>query len=75
MRYLVYRQSRGGVVIDEVLGEEFDGVLVSDFYGTYTRGGTSPDESGLDASVACHPLTEGTAPARYGGGGMGARGA
>ena len=35
VRYLLYRPSRGGAVVEEVLGEEFDGVLVSDFYGTY----------------------------------------
>ena len=35
VRYLLYRPSRGGAVVVEVLGEEFDGVLVSDFYGAY----------------------------------------
>jgi len=35
VRYLLYRPSRGGAVVEEVLGEEFDGVLVSDFYGAY----------------------------------------
>lgn len=34
-RYFLYRPSRGGAVVEEVLGEEFDGVLVSDFYGAY----------------------------------------
>ena len=35
VRYFLYRQSRAGAVVEEVLGEEFDGVLVSDFYGAY----------------------------------------
>ena len=35
VRYLLYRPSRAGAVVEEVLGEEFDGVLVSDFYGAY----------------------------------------
>ena len=35
VRYLLYRPSRGGAVVEEVLGEEFDGVLVTDFYGAY----------------------------------------
>jgi len=35
VRYFLYRQSRGGAVVEEVLGEEFDGVLGSDFYGAY----------------------------------------
>lgn len=34
VRYLLYRPSRAGAV-EEVLGEEFDGVLVSDFDGAY----------------------------------------
>jgi hypothetical protein len=33
--YFVHRQSRASSVVREVLGEEFDGVLVSDFYGGY----------------------------------------
>jgi len=35
VRYFLYRPSRGGAVVEEVLGEEFDGVLISDFYGGY----------------------------------------
>ncbi len=35
VRYLLYRPSRAGAVVEEVLGEEFDGVVVSDFYGAY----------------------------------------
>jgi hypothetical protein len=34
-RYLLYRKSRGRQVVREVLGDEFTGVLVSDFYGSY----------------------------------------
>jgi transposase len=34
-RYYTYRHSRGSVVVKEVLGEEFTGVLVSDFYAAY----------------------------------------
>jgi transposase len=35
VRYYLYRKSRAGTVVQEVLGEEFDGVVVSDFYGAY----------------------------------------
>jgi hypothetical protein len=35
VRYFLYRKSRAGTVVEEVLGEEFGGVLVSDFYGAY----------------------------------------
>lgn len=35
IRYYIYRKSRSATVVKEVLGEEFDGVLVSDFYGGY----------------------------------------
>lgn len=34
-RYLLYRKSRGSPVVREVLGDTFEGVLVSDFYGAY----------------------------------------
>lgn len=34
-RYLLYRKSRGSPVVKEVLGDTFQGVLVSDFYGAY----------------------------------------
>ena len=36
VRYFVYRQSRSGQVAKEVLGELFDGVVVSDFYCGYS---------------------------------------
>ena len=35
VRYFLYRSSRGGPVVEEVLGDEFEGVLVSGFYGAY----------------------------------------
>lgn len=35
VRYFLYRASRGGAVVEEVLGGEFEGVLGSDFYGAY----------------------------------------
>jgi transposase len=35
VRYFTHRLSRGSVVVTEVLGEEFAGTLVSDFYGAY----------------------------------------
>ena len=35
MRYFLYRPGRGRTVVEEVLGEKFEGVLVSDFYGAY----------------------------------------
>ena len=35
VRYFLRRGSRGSKVVAEVLGDEFDGVLVSDFYGAY----------------------------------------
>ena len=35
VRCLLRRASRGRQAIAEVLGDEFEGVLVSDFYGAY----------------------------------------
>jgi hypothetical protein len=35
VRYYIYRKSRSGCVVKEVLGSEFEGVVVSDFYGGY----------------------------------------
>ena len=35
VRYFLYRRSRSAEVVKEVLGEEFGGVVVSDFYGAY----------------------------------------
>ena len=35
VRYFLYRQTRGQRVVKEVLGEDFEGVLVTDFYAAY----------------------------------------
>ena len=35
LRYFVYRQSRASSVVTEALGDGFEGVVVSDFYGGY----------------------------------------
>jgi hypothetical protein len=35
VRYFLYEQSRASAVVKEALGDEFAGVLVSDFYGAY----------------------------------------
>jgi len=35
LRYFLYDRSRAGLVAREVLGEAFEGVVVSDFYGGY----------------------------------------
>jgi hypothetical protein len=35
LRYFIYRKSRAASVVTEVLGEAFEGVVVSDFYGGY----------------------------------------
>jgi hypothetical protein len=35
LRYFVYRKSRAASVVREVLGEAFEGVVVSDVYGAY----------------------------------------
>ena len=35
-RYFEYHQSRAGQVAKEMLGDEFAGILVSDFYGAYS---------------------------------------
>ena len=34
-RYYTYRKSRGSVIVAEVLSEEFEGTLVTDFYAAY----------------------------------------
>jgi hypothetical protein len=34
-RYYTYRRSRGSVVVQEVLSDEFEGTLVTDFYAAY----------------------------------------
>jgi transposase len=35
LRYFVYGKSRSASVVKEVLGEQFEGVVVLDFYGAY----------------------------------------
>src|SRR5438128_3662939 len=35
LRYFLYRKSRASALVKEVLGDEFEGVVVSDFYGAY----------------------------------------
>ena len=35
VRYFLHRSGRSRHVVEEVLGDEFEGVLVSDFYGAY----------------------------------------
>ncbi len=35
VRYFLYRKSRSASVVKEVLGDDFQGVVVSDFYGGY----------------------------------------
>lgn len=37
LRLFEYRRSRGGEIVTELLGGDFGGVLVSDFYGGYNR--------------------------------------
>ena len=37
LRYFLYRASRSGEIVNEVLGEAFEGTLVTDFYAGYNR--------------------------------------
>jgi transposase len=37
VRYFQYRKTRGGIVAEEVLGKEFQGKTVCDFYAAYNR--------------------------------------
>lgn len=37
VRYFERQESRGGEVVEEVLGSDYEGVIVSDFYGAYNR--------------------------------------
>jgi len=37
LRCFVHRKSRAGVVAEELLGEDFDKILIADFYGGYNR--------------------------------------
>ena len=51
VRCFLRRASRGGPVVEEVLGDEFDGVLVSDFYGAYNV------HQGLHQRCWTHPVS------------------
>ncbi len=55
------RRGRGKAVVDEVLGEEFAGVLVSDFYAAYHT--TVPNNAAgpicCGTSTTCAPSTRG----------------
>ena len=35
VRYLTYQKTRGSIVVQKVVGDAFEGVLVSDFYSSY----------------------------------------
>ncbi len=58
VRYFLYRKSRAGAVVEEVLGEEFDGVLVSDFYGAYNVHAGEHQRCWPHLLRAIHELTE-----------------
>ena len=60
VRYLLYRPSRGGAVEEEVLGEEFYGVLVSDFYGAYNVYQGPHQRCWVHLLRAMHQLRSGT---------------
>ena len=51
VRCFLRRASRGGPVVAEVLGDEFEGVLVSDFYGAYNV------HQGLHQRCWTHPVS------------------
>ena len=65
VRYYVYHHSRSGDVVAEVLGTDFAGVLVSDFYGAYN--GKAPHQQrcwvhllrDLHDLKAAHPTDKG----------------
>ena len=68
------RRGRGGEVVDEALGEEFGGILASDFYAAYDH------YPGLKATVlgppaAGHPQAEGAVPGGCSAGEVGQRSA
>ena len=65
------RRGRGGVVVDEVLGESFEGILVSDFYVAYhhypglkQRCWAHPRSGSGAGSAAGHSRAEGLVPRR-----------
>lgn len=59
VHYLLYRPSRAGAAVEEVLGEEFDGVLVSDFHGVYNVYQGPHQRCWVHLSRAIHQLKEG----------------
>ena len=63
LRYFL-RRGRAKAVVDEVLGEEFAGVLVSDFYAAYHHydGPKQSASSGLGSPAAGHPRPAGPLP-------------
>ena len=76
-RYFL-RRGRGGEVVDEVLGESFAGILVSDFYVAYhhypglkQRCWAHPRSGSGAGSAAGHPQVEGVLPGRPGPGEVG----
>jgi Transposase IS66 family/zinc-finger binding domain of transposase IS66 len=73
VRYYLYRKSRAGTVVEEVLGPEFDGVVVSDFYGAYNVHGGFHQSAlgGLDASAAGDPRADRALSRRRGAGCLG----
>ena len=60
-RYFL-RRGRNKQVMDEVLGESFGGVLVSDFYAAYHHSLRRPQAALLGSSAAGHPRPEGPLP-------------
>ena len=57
------RRGRGGKVVDEVLGESFEGILVSDFYLAYHHYPWTQTEM-LGPPAAGHSRAEGVVPGR-----------
>ena len=68
LRYFL-RRGRGKAVVDEVLGDQFAGVLVSDFYAAYHH--YDGPKQLLGPPVAGHPRPVRTLPRRSTPGPMG----
>ena len=71
MERFFLRRGRGGAVVDEVLGESFEGILVSDFYASYDhypglkqRCWAHPRSGSGAGSAAGHSRAEGPVPGR-----------
>jgi hypothetical protein len=58
LRYFVHRRTRSGQVPREVLGEQFAGVLVSDFYGAYNALGGPHQRCWVHLLRDLHALAE-----------------